>query len=303
MKHRDLADKVVVITGASSGIGRELALQAAERGASLVLVSRNAQRLEAVASLCRQRGGQALAVPTDVSDAQQCRAMIDKAVETFGGLDCLINNAGFTMFARFSELSSPDLIERITQVNYLGSVYCTFYALPYLRQRQGRIVAVISGAGRMRGPFSTGYGGSKHAMRGFFESLRVELKADGVSVTTVYPGFIDTGIYDRIEGVDGLPVPGMKEIVPRFAMMSVERCGRKIWRAAEKRKRESIPGWTCRLGIWGDFLFPGLTEFFCQRMLPPDPPPHDTNAPKPMQAPEPTQQTESGQATEPRPLA
>lgn len=279
MKHWDLSENVVVITGASSGIGRELANQAAQWGASLVLVSRNAKRLAEVAAECQQRGGRAIAVPTDVGDPQQCQQMVDKAVETFGGIDCLINNAGFTMFARFSELSSPELIERMTRVNYLGSVYCTYFALPHLRQRQGRVVAVISGAGRMRGPFSTGYGGSKHAMRGFFESLRVELKRDRVSVTTVYPGFIDTGIYDRIEGADGLPVPHMKEIVPRFAMMSVERCSRKIWHAARKRKRETVPGLTCRLGIWGDFLFPGLTEFFCQRMLPKDPPKQEPTSP------------------------
>ncbi|QEG40627.1 SDR family oxidoreductase [Roseimaritima ulvae] len=272
MTHWDDSENVAVITGASSGIGRELALQAAERGASLVLVSRSAARLAEVADACRQRGGQAIAVPTDVGNPQQCQQMIKQAVKTFGGIDYLINNAGFTMFARFSELPSPELIERMTRVNYLGSVYCTYYALPYLRQRQGRVVAVISGAGRMRGPFSTGYGGSKHAMRGFFESLRVELKPDRVSVTTVYPGFIDTGIYDRIEGADGHPVPGMKEIVPAFAMMSVERCCRKIWTAARKRKRQSVPGLTCRLGIWGDFMFPGLTEFFCQRMLPKEPP-------------------------------
>jgi short-subunit dehydrogenase len=176
-------ENVVVITGASSGIGRELAFQLADQGAWLSLAARNAERLDAAAAQSRERGGKALIVPTDVSQQSQCRNLIERTVAEYHRIDTLINNAGITMWARFEEIQDLSLLEWIMQVNYLGSLYCTYYALPYLKHTRGRIVGVSSLTGKTGVPTRSGYAASKHAMAGFFDSLRIELADDGVSVT------------------------------------------------------------------------------------------------------------------------
>ena len=184
-------DNVVIITGASSGIGRELAFQLADQGAWLSLAARGAERLASVASHCRERGGQALIVPTDVSQESLCQALIAQTVQEYGRIDTLINNAGITMWAKFEEIRDLHLFEHMMQVNYLGSVYCTYHALPFLKQTRGRIVGVSSLTGKTGVPTRSGYAATKHAMAGFFDSLRIELADYGVSVTMVYPGFGD----------------------------------------------------------------------------------------------------------------
>lgn len=166
-------DNVVVITGASDGIGREMALQLAGQGAWLALAARDAQKLEAVAAECRARGGRALAVPTDVGDQAQCRALVDRTLAEFGRVDTLVNNAGVSMWARFDQVTELAPFETMMRVNYLGSVYCTHAALPHLKRTRGRIVGVSSLTGRAGVPTRSGYAASKHAMAGFFDSLRI----------------------------------------------------------------------------------------------------------------------------------
>jgi len=200
MNNASFRENVVVITGASSGIGRELAFQLADQGAWLSLAARNAERLESAAAQCRERGGKALVVPTDVSQQGQCRNLIERTVAEYDRIDALINNAGITMWARFDELQDLSLLEWIMQVNYLGSLYCTYYALPYLKQTRGRIVGVSSLTGKTGVPTRSGYAASKHAMVGFFDSLRIELADDGVSVTMIYPGFVATEARKRALG-------------------------------------------------------------------------------------------------------
>ena len=175
MSENAFHENVVIITGASSGIGRELAHQLAERGAWLCLAARDTDRLEAVADLCAHRSGRAIAVPTDVAQRQQCEDLVARTVEEFGRLDTLINNAGITMWALFEELQDLEPLERIMQVNYFGSVYCTYAALPHLKESQGRLVAVASLTGKAGVPTRSGYAASKHAMVGFFDTLRIEL--------------------------------------------------------------------------------------------------------------------------------
>ena len=175
VRRHSLRENVAVLTGASSGIGRELALQFAQGGAWLALAARGLAKLEEVAEQCRQHGGRVLTVPTDVTQESQCRNLVTRTVREFGRIDTLINNAGIGLHARFDEIRDLSLLERVIQVNFYGSMYCTHHALPYLKRTQGRLVAVSSLCGRFPTPMAAIYGASKHAMAGFFDSLRVEL--------------------------------------------------------------------------------------------------------------------------------
>lgn len=228
----------VIVTGASRGIGRHLALQLAEKGAWLVLAARTSIELERVADLCRDRGSKAIAVPTDVSDPSQCKALIERGIEEYGRIDTLINNAGIGMRAKFDELPNLSVMETVMRVNFWGSVYCTHYALQQLRATKGRIVTIISGGGLLVTPGACGYGASKHALVGFFNTLRVELAENGVSVTLFYPDWVETGISARAPGANGKPYG--KTISHEQGAMSPEMCARLILKTAAKRRREAM---------------------------------------------------------------
>ncbi len=174
--------KIFVITGASDGIGAEMARQlAATHGgqAGLVLAARNRDKLDAVAGQCRALGANALAVVTNVSEEAQCRALIDRAMQEFGRIDALINNAGVSAQALFADVKPQDLhwYESLMKVNLWGAVWCTHAALPHLKASRGSIVAVSSLAGLVGVPGRTAYSATKFAMTGFFEALRAELKS------------------------------------------------------------------------------------------------------------------------------
>src|SRR5688572_23047290 len=153
----DPATRRILITGASAGIGRALALELSGPRAHLALAARDAARLEEVATECRARGATAVVVPTDVSVEEECRRMVERTVSSLGGLDALVNNAGISMIARFDELADLSVFERLMRVNYLGCVYPTYYALPHLKQSRGQVVAVASLAGFTGVPTRTGY--------------------------------------------------------------------------------------------------------------------------------------------------
>jgi short-subunit dehydrogenase len=251
-------ENVVIITGASSGIGRELAHQLADQGAWLALAARNAERLTEVAARCRGRGGKAITVATDVGQRAQCQSLIEQTVHEYGRIDTLINNAGISMWARFDETEDLSFFESIMQVNYLGSMYCTYYALPYLKQSKGRIVGISSLAGKGGVPTRSGYAASKHAMAGFFDTLRIELAVDGVSVTMIYPGFVATEVRERAFGGDGKPIG--KSPVRESQVMTVETCARLILAAAAKRKRELVMTLRGKAGMWLRLIVPGLVD-------------------------------------------
>jgi NAD(P)-dependent dehydrogenase (short-subunit alcohol dehydrogenase family) len=144
----ELRGNVVVLTGASRGIGREMALQLAGQGARLALSARGAEALERLAGECHALGAEAVAIPADVAEEPQCAALIARAAEAFGRIDTLINNAGISMWARAEEVTDLSIFEKILRVNYLGSVWCTLHALPHLRETRGRIVAVSGMTGK-----------------------------------------------------------------------------------------------------------------------------------------------------------
>jgi len=255
-------ENVVILTGASRGIGRALALLLAQQGAWLALAARDRANLEDVAQSCRQRGqaagAKALALPTDVSDQDQCRRLVERTVEAYGRVDTLVNNAGITMWSRFDEMQSLQPLERIMQVNYLGCVYCTHAALPYLKQSQGRIVAVASLAGKAGVPLRSGYAASKHAMVGFFDSLRIELAPYGVSVTVILPDFVATETRQRAFGPDGEPLG--KSPVQESQVMTAEESARRILEAMAVRQREQVQSLRGKLGQWVKLIAPGLVD-------------------------------------------
>jgi short-subunit dehydrogenase len=255
--------KIFVITGASDGIGAEMARQIARSHgvqAGIVLAARNRERLEAVAAQCRELGAQALVAVTNVSEEADCRALIEAAVAQFGRIDVLVNNAGMSAQALFSEVKPQDLhwYEKLMKVNLWGAVWCTHAALPHLKAAQGRIVAVSSLAGLVGVPGRTAYSATKFAMTGFFEALRVELKPTGVSVTTAFPGVVATRIRHRGYNAQGEPAgkSGLKE----DDAMSVEECARLIIEGMEARKREVVMTAQGKLGRFAKLLAPGMVE-------------------------------------------
>ena len=258
MKETDFREKVAIITGASYGIGQALALQLAQKGAWLVLGARNVERLTEVSKQCAQLGGRAIAIPTDVGIKSQCKNLIEGTVAEYGRVDTLINNAGFGVASRFDEMQDLTLFEQVMQVNFFGSVYCTHYALPHLKATKGRLVGVSSLRGKFPSATADGYGASKHAMAGLFDSLRVELADSGVSVTMIYPGWVSTGISSRALKLDGDPT-GQISVHEKDAM-PVETCARLIIQAAEKRKREVVMTLQGKFGLWLRLIAPGVVE-------------------------------------------
>lgn len=258
-------DNVAVITGGSSGIGREIAYQLSAQGAMLVLAAREPSLLQSVAAECRRRGARAIAVPTDVGVESQCEALIGRAVDEFGRVDTLVNNAGLSMHARFEELDSMEPIERLMRINFFGSVYCTRFALPHLKASRGRLVAVCSLAGLTGVPTRTAYAASKHAMAGFFNSLRIEIADDGVSVTVAYPGFVATEIATRAIGAHGVTL--VKRPVRDSSVMPADECARRIVAAAGARKRESVMTLRGRVGLWLRLVAPSAIDRIASRTI------------------------------------
>ncbi len=260
-------DAVVCITGASSGIGAELATQCAEQHARLVLAARDANRLEDVAARCRALGAEALVVRTDVSEEADCRALAEAAITHFGRLDTLINNAGLGASAAFADITDLSVYERVMRVNFLGSVWCTAYALPHLKATRGRIVAVSSLAGLTGVPRRTAYGSSKHAMAGFFDSLRIELDGSGVSVTVAYPGFVLTELNTHALGPDGQPWAGRAYVRRAEDTMPLDECCRLILQASAARDREVVMTWRGKVGRALRLLAPAFVDQLARRAI------------------------------------
>ena len=253
--------QVIIITGASDGIGAEIARQLARRrGAdlALVLAARSAAMLDAVAAECMALGAQALAVPTDVSDQAQCLRLVAAAVQRYGRIDALVNNAGRSGHALFEDVQDLGWYEEMMRINLWGSVWCTHAALPWLKQSRGCVVAVASLAGLVGVPGRTAYSASKFAMSGFFEALRAEMKGSGVGVTTAYPGVVDTRIRYRGYNAAGgeLGSSSLKE----EKAMPVQQCAALIIDGMDRRKREVVMSAKGKLGRWMKLIAPGMVE-------------------------------------------
>ena len=265
-RYDSLQDKVAIITGASRGIGAEVTRQLAGHGAKLALAARSREDLESIADQCRQRGGESIVVPTDVTDESACQALVDDTVDAFDGIDILVNNAGMTMHARFDDIDDLSIFERIMQVNYLGTVYCTHKALPHLKKSDGLIVGISSLTGKTGVPTRSAYSASKHAMQGFLDSIRVELDEQGVDVSVISPGFVDTDIRSHALGEDGSERGDAPEDTGR-SMMSVEECARRIVRAIRKRKREEVMTFTGKIGQWAKLFAPSWVDAISKKKI------------------------------------
>jgi short-subunit dehydrogenase len=225
-----------VITGASDGIGAELARQLAEQGAWLALGARRSHELDVVAQECIARGGRAVIQPCDVTDPAQCEQLIKHAIDSYGKIDVLVNNAGVGSRFRFSEAQDLTVFDHVMRVNYLGTVYCTHFALPHLIRSKGRLAAVTSMSAKTGVPTRSAYAASKFALHGFFDSVRIELHDTGVSVTLIVPGFVKTNLRGHALGPDGQPI---RQEAQRGAM-SVEECARISLEALARREREVV---------------------------------------------------------------
>jgi NAD(P)-dependent dehydrogenase (short-subunit alcohol dehydrogenase family) len=247
-----------LITGASSGIGEELAVALAARGVRTALVGRRQKELERVAERCRAAGAPSIVVPGDVSEPGFANEAVKATVDAFSGLDILVNNAGISMWARFDEIEDVSIFERLMKVNFLGAVYFTHAALPYVRESRGQLVAVSSLTGITGVPTRTAYSASKHAMQGFFDSLRVELRETGVNVLVVSPGFVDTPIREKVLGADGSE-QGYRGRVSEEPM-PLPVAVAQIVRAIERRDRELVMTARARVGRFLRLVAPGVVD-------------------------------------------
>ncbi len=229
-----LKDKTVVITGASSGIGEAMAEVYASMGAKVVLGARHADKLEALCRRIEQRGGKAAWCVTDVTRKEDCMRLIDTAVEHFGGIDVMICNAGISMRALFDDVDL-DVLHRLMDVNFWGTVYCTKYALPYLQRSHGSLVGISSVAGIHGLPGRTGYSASKFAMTGFLETIRIENLKKGLHVMVACPGFTASNVRFSALTADG----SQQGATPRKEekMMTAEEVARIVARGTARRKR------------------------------------------------------------------
>lgn len=258
---RTLASQVVVITGASSGIGRESALRFGRAGASVVLAARNAEALRDVAAEIERIGGRALAVPADVGDWDAVEALARATVEHFGRIDTWVNGAGVTEYAEAERMRIEE-IDRIVRVNLLGQIYGCKAAIPHLRAAGGGTIINIASVLAVRAvPLQSIYCASKHGVRGFTESLRMELKHDnsGIEVCVVLPSSINTPFFDHARShMDQQPAP----IPPVYEPSAVANV---ILHLAERPRREVVVGGAGKLLAVLQKLSPSLVDWYMVR--------------------------------------
>ena len=253
-----LKDKVVVITGASSGIGALAAKFLSEQGAIPVLVARSVEKLESVGA---QLTGAHELIAMDVTQQEQVQQVIDHVIQRYGKIDVLLNNAGYGKFDSLLDMSVDDFSEMMN-VNYLGTVRCTKAVLPYMLQRgEGHIVNVASMAAKIGTARSTSYTATKHAVYGFSNSLRQELRGTGITVSTVNPGPIDTPFFELADP-SGNYISNI-----RWFIMKPEHVARKMVRLIDRKQEEINLPWMAAVGMRMYQLFPRLADKLTYRMM------------------------------------
>jgi len=236
----DFSKKVVWITGASSGIGRALALAFAKKGADIVLSSRKRPQLELVQDACQNLGAECLVLPLDLADSSHFPARAEEVIQKFGKIDILINNGGMSQRSLIKE-TPLDLDRKLMEINYFGNIALTKAVLPHmLAQKSGHIVTVTSIAGKFGFPLRSAYSASKHALHGFYETMRTELKNDNIQVTIAIPGRVKTQISVHALLKDGSANNKMDE--GQASGISAEKCAADIIKAIQKNKKEVLIG-------------------------------------------------------------
>ncbi len=231
-------DKVIIVTGASSGIGLASAKLFASLGARVSIASRSLDKLEALASeLAANYGAEVLCVQTDVTVEEQCNNLIAKTLERFGHIDILVNNAGLSMRANFIDVNL-DVLRRLMDVNFWGTVYCTKAALPHLLETKGTVAGVISIAGYSALPKRTGYSASKYAVRGFLDALRIEHLKDGLTVFAFAPNYVESNVRNAALTADGTPQGSTP--LDEKGLMSADECALRFAKSLARRRTRQI---------------------------------------------------------------
>jgi short-subunit dehydrogenase len=248
-----MRDKVIIITGGSSGIGKALAARFGAEGAKLVITGRKKDPLESAADELRSYGVSVLTVVADAGVEADCARVVETAIKEYGRIDILINNAGISMRALFEDLQI-EVFRKVMEVNFFGLIYITKYALPHLVRSQGSIVGISSVNGKRATPARSAYSASKFAMIGFLESLRSEVMDRGVHVLTVCPGFTASNIRRSALTANG-KVTGETPL-DESEMMSAEEVADNVYQAVLRRKRDVILTLQGKLAVWLNVFFP-----------------------------------------------
>ena len=252
-----MKDKIVIVTGGSSGIGRSLAIVFGRQGASIVFTGRNKERMDEVSAELQQLGVRHLSLVLDSASEEDNKTMVEETIKEFGRIDVLICNAGISMRALFEEVEI-DVFKQLMDINFYGMLYATKYALPYVLESKGSIIGISSINGYRGTPARTAYTASKYAMQGFFESLRTEVMKRGVHILVVCPGFTGTNIRNTALTADG-KVQGES---PRdeSKMMTADTVAEKTYSAYQKKKRDLILTTQGKLAVWLNKWMPGRMD-------------------------------------------
>ena len=253
----DFKDKVVIITGASSGIGLACAKKFNQLGSKVVLASRSKEKIQSIANELSCNGDSCLAIRTDVTLEEDCKHMVEKTIEKFGRIDILISNAGISMRALFEEVEMK-VLHKVMNVNFWGTVYCTKHALPHIKKSKGTIVGISSIAGFHGLPGRTAYSASKAAMQGFLESVRIENLRNGVQVLILAAGFTSSNI--RKSALDAHGNPQGETPRPEESMASPDLVAVNIVRSIRKRKRNRIMTLEGQLMVFFQPIIPKLVD-------------------------------------------
>ena len=266
-----LKDKRIVITGASSGIGEAMAREYAKMGAKVVMAARRSEELERIAAEIRNAGGSVAFAACDVTKEEECKHLMEVAVEAFGGIDVLICNAGLSMRALFDDCDLR-VLHRLMDVNFWGTVNCTKYALKWLQQSKGSLVGISSVAGIHGLPGRTGYSASKYAMTGFLDTIRIENLKKGLHVMTACPGFTASNVRFSALTADGT----QQGETPRdeAKMMTPEEVAHIVAKGIQRRKRLCLMEWEGRGTHLLKKFFPALVDklFYAVMSREPDSP-------------------------------
>ena len=259
-----MKDKVVIITGGTSGIGRALAFEFGMKGSKIVITGRNADALRVTDEELRSSGVDVLSVVADVTQPLDNKRMVDQAMATFGRIDVLVNNDGISMRALFEDVDI-DVIRKVMDINFYGAVHATKYCLPHIIRNKGSVIGISSIAGFRGLPARTGYSASKFALNGFLESLRTELMNTGVHVLTACPGFTASNIRKRSLTLDG----SSQGESPRAEekMMSAQECAAHIYRATVKRRRTLVLTLQGKLVVFLNKWLPSLTDRIVYKVM------------------------------------
>lgn len=230
-------NKIVIVTGASSGIGEATAREFARNGSKVVLAARSENKLAKITNEIISSGNEAFYVLTDVSREDDCRNLVEKTIEKYGTVNILVNNAGISMRANFTDVDLK-VLHRLMDVNFWGTVYCTKYALPYLLKNKGSLIGVSSVAGFHGLPARTGYSASKFAMHGFLETIRIENLNKGLHVMIIAPGFTATEIRRHALNADGTEQGNSP--LDEDSLTSPEYVARWVLKGIRKKKRNKL---------------------------------------------------------------